>query len=93
MHLGLLGAEFDLMEGLLKQVGINAVGSDLFECGEEHVLDFLEVIDFDALDTESERSLSGAVVETGSWAQLRSDLGFDYRLEERRVRSVQENIA
>ena len=81
------------MKGLLEQVCIDAVCSDLFESGEEHVFDFLEVIDFYALDTESERSLSGAVVETGSWAQLGSDLGFDDRLEERRVRSVQEDIA
>jgi len=91
--LGLLGSELDLVESLLEKIGIDTVLAHVFESGEKHIFDFLEIVCFNTLHTNRESSLPRRVVKTGSRAELRCELRLNDSLIKGRVRSMKQQRA
>ena len=66
------------MEGRFEQTRIDSIFLDVFKSLEQDVLNFFELVDFDALNTKSEGGLARRVIVACTWAELRSHLGLDH---------------
>ena len=80
--LSLLGAEFNLMQGLLEEICIDTILFHILECLEEHIFRLLEIVNFDALNTNCERRLSSSVIKSDTWSELWRNLTLNNRLVE-----------
>ena len=87
---GLLCTELYLMQGLLEQGGIDAILADILKRGKQNILNFLVVVSFDTLHTNSEASLRRRVVEASTWAHLWRNLSLDDGLVKGRVGALKE---